>query len=158
VGSASKSHWGGLRLGWLRTPRHLSGAMARSRMSMDLGAPVLEQLVLAQLLNSGATLAQSTRDSLRDNRDWMIAELQRLLPEWKPNRPAGGLSLWCQLPQPRSSALARQLRSVLLAPGSTFAVEGHGLEHYLRLPFAQERADLEQALPAIAEAWHKVAA
>jgi DNA-binding transcriptional MocR family regulator len=125
---------------------------------MDLGAPVLEQLVLAQLLNSGATLAQSTRDSLRDNRDWMIAELQRLLPEWKPNRPAGGLSLWCQLPQPRSSALARQLRSVLLAPGSTFAVEGHGLEHYLRLPFAQERADLEQALPAIAEAWHKVAA
>ncbi|QIV87194.1 PLP-dependent aminotransferase family protein [Glutamicibacter mishrai] len=158
VGSASKSHWGGLRLGWIRTPRHLSGAIARSRMSMDLGAPVLEQLVLANLLNAGTSLAQSAREGLRDNRDWMIAELQRLLPEWKPNRPAGGLSLWCQLPQPRSSALARQLKSVLLAPGSTFAVEGHGLEHYLRLPFAQDRADLEQALPAIAEAWHKVAA
>ena len=156
VGSASKSHWGGLRLGWLRVPRHLAGAIARTRMSADLGTPVLEQLVLANLLNSRTTLAQTTRDTLRENRDWMIAELQRLLPEWKPNTPAGGLSLWCQLPQARSSALARKLKSVLLAPGSTFAVDGSGLEHFLRLPFAQERSELERALPLIADAWQKV--
>lgn len=156
VGSASKSHWGGLRLGWLRAPRHLAAALARARMSMDLGAPVLEQLVLASLLSSGQTLSEATRTALRDNRDWMIGELARILPDWKPNLPAGGLSLWCHLPQPRSTALARRLKAVLLAPGSTFAVEGHGLEHYLRLPFAQDRAQLEAALPAIAAAWVQV--
>ncbi|MFJ2621788.1 PLP-dependent aminotransferase family protein [Glutamicibacter sp. NPDC087344] len=157
VGSASKSHWGGLRLGWLRAPRHLVAALARARMSMDLGAPVLEQLVLANLLTSGKSLSDTTRATLRGNRDWMIGELGRILPDWEPNRPAGGLSLWCHLPQPRSTALARRLKSVLLAPGSTFAVEGHGLEHYMRLPFAQERAQLELALPAIAAAWNQVA-
>src|SRR5699024_11128211 len=130
--------------------------LARARMSMDLGAPVLEQLVLASLLSSGQTLSEATRTALRDNRDWMIGELARILPDWKPNLPAGGLSLWCHLPQPRSTALARRLKAVLLAPGSTFAVEGHGLEHYLRLPFAQDRAQLEAALPAIAAAWAQV--
>lgn len=158
VGSASKSHWGGLRLGWIRSPRHMAGALARSRMSMDLGAPVLEQLVLANALASQPVLSVATRNGLRENRDWLIGELGKLLPDWEPNRPAGGLSLWCHLPQPRSSALARRLKGVLLAPGSTFAVEGHGLEHYMRLPFAQDRAQLQQAVPAIAAAWRQVAA
>lgn len=157
VGSASKSHWGGLRLGWIRTPRHLAGAMARARMSMDLGVPVLEQLVLKNLLNSGAALSGETREQLRSNRDWMLEQLAQYLPDWEPNRPAGGLSLWCHLPTPRSTALAQKLKSVILAPGSTFAVDGHGLEHYVRLPFAQSRAELEKALPAIIQAWKQVA-
>lgn len=157
VGSASKSHWGGLRLGWIRTPRHLSGAMARARMSMDLGVPVLEQLVLKNLLNSGAALSDETRAELRGNRDWMRGQLAQRLPDWEPNHPAGGLSLWCHLPTGRSTALAQRLTSVILAPGSTFAVDGHGLEHYVRLPFAQSRAELEAALPAIVQAWKQVA-
>ncbi|WP_313814751.1 PLP-dependent aminotransferase family protein [Glutamicibacter sp.] len=157
VGSASKSHWGGLRLGWIRTPRHLAGAMARARMSMDLGVPVLEQLVLKNLLNSGAALSDETRAQLRGNRDWMLGQLAEYLPDWAPNRPAGGLSLWCHLPAPRSTALAARLKSVLLAPGSTFAVDGHGLEHYVRLPYAQDRAELEKAMPAIIQAWKQVA-
>ncbi len=157
VGSASKSHWGGLRLGWIRSPRHLTGAIARSRMSMDLGVPILEQLVLTNLLNSGKALSEQTRDQLRGNRDWMLEQLAVHLPDWRPNKPAGGLSLWCHLPSPRSTALARKLTSVLLAPGSTFAVDGHGLEHYVRLPYAQGREELEKALPAIIQAWRQVA-
>ena len=153
VGSASKSHWGGLRLGWIRAPRHLLGALGKARLSTDLGAPVLEQLVLANLVNEGKDLGPAGRQRLRENRDWMLEQISTLLPDWRVDKPAGGLSLWCQLPAPRSTALAREVKSVLLAPGSSFAVEGHGLEHWVRLPYAQERSQLELALPAIAEAW-----
>ena len=50
VGSASKSVWGGLRLGWIRAPHSLVDQLVRARVGMDLGAPVLEQLVLIRLV------------------------------------------------------------------------------------------------------------
>ncbi|MHA7159295.1 MocR-like transcription factor YczR [Glutamicibacter endophyticus] len=155
VGSASKSHWGGLRMGWIRAPRPLIGALATGRMVLDLGAPVLDQLVLASMLERRQPL--HGRAELRANRDWLHAELARVLPEWTVRKPSGGLSLWCQLPAPRSSALCRTVRGVQLAPGSTFAVDGHGLETWLRLPYALPREDLAAVLPRIVEAWHAVA-
>ena len=50
IGSASKSFWGGLRLGWLRAPHARMDALTQARLGLDLGAPVLEQLVLTRLL------------------------------------------------------------------------------------------------------------
>ena len=46
VGSASKAFWGGLRIGWIRAPHGRMERLIRARLSLDLGAPVLEQLVL----------------------------------------------------------------------------------------------------------------
>lgn len=157
VGSASKSHWGGLRLGWIRAPQALMGALTSQRMSMDLGTPVLEQLVLAMLLRERPGLDETTRQSLRGKRDWLIAELSRQLPSWRVSCPPGGLSLWCNLPQAKGSLLAQQVRGVRLAPGPHFAVDGHSLEHWLRLPYALPREALARALPPIVAAWHAVA-
>jgi DNA-binding transcriptional MocR family regulator len=53
VGSVSKPFWGGLRVGWLRAPADRMDAMVRSRLSLDLGVPVLEQLVTTDLLRNG---------------------------------------------------------------------------------------------------------
>lgn len=158
IGSASKSHWGGLRLGWIRAPRPLAAGLARVRMSLDLGAPVLEQLVLARLLETGAGLSAETRGGLRGNRDWLLAELGARLPGWEARRPEGGLSLWWNLPAPRSTALAAEAArgGVLLAPGSTFAVGDHGLERWIRTPYALGRESLEAAVPVIARAWDRV--
>lgn len=158
VGSCSKSHWGGLRLGWIRAPRSQTAGIAQVRMSLDLGAPLLEQLVLARLLASSPGLAPDSRERLRSNRDWLYAELSRL-PGWTIRRPAGGLSLWCNLPSASSTALAAETsrQGVLLAPGSTFAVEDHGLERWIRVPYALSREELEVALPVICAAWDKVA-
>ena len=50
IGSASKSFWGGLRLGWIRAPHGQMDRLTHARVGLDLGAPVMEQLVLARLL------------------------------------------------------------------------------------------------------------
>ncbi|WP_189350918.1 MocR-like transcription factor YczR [Zhihengliuella salsuginis] len=158
IGSASKSHWGGLRLGWIRAPHALAGGLARMRMTLDLGAPVLDQLVLARLMERGSGLAPETRERLRATRDAVLERTAELLPGWTARRPGGGLSLWFELPRPVSTALAAaaERRGVLMAPGSAFAVEDHGLEHWMRVPFAQAGHELEWALPRIAQAWDDV--
>ena len=59
IGSASKSFWGGLRLGWIRAGHADMERLTHARVGLDLGAPVLEQLVLARLLGSGAGAARA---------------------------------------------------------------------------------------------------
>ena len=54
IGSASKSFWGGLRLGWVRAPLADMDRLLQARIGLDLGAPVFEQLVLADLLDRAA--------------------------------------------------------------------------------------------------------
>lgn len=159
VGSMSKTAWGGLRIGWLRAPRHLIGALARARMSLALGAPVLEQLVTAELLRDGNGLDPERRIALRQQRTELIDGLGRSLPEWQTSVPAGGLSIWWRLPLARSSAFARAAADerVLLAPGSTFAVDGAGLEPWVRTPFALPAEVLADAVPRLARAWSRVA-
>ena len=40
IGSASKSFWGGLRLGWVRAPLADMDRLIHARVGLDLGAPV----------------------------------------------------------------------------------------------------------------------
>jgi len=53
---------------------------------------------------------------------------------------------------------AAERRGVLLAPGSLFAVDGRGLERWLRTPYALDELTLRRAADAIATAWADVAA
>ena len=108
VGSASKSVWGGLRLGWIRAPHHLVDPLTRARVGLDLGAPVLEQLVLTRLVTGefDAVLAAHRR-RLRVQRDALVAALAKQLPDWTFRKPAGGMALWCHLPQPRERPRSR---------------------------------------------------
>ncbi len=126
---------------------------------MDLGAPVLEQIVLSLLITERAGVDEPTRTRLRENRDWLHAGLAEAVPGWKIRKPAGGMSLWCNLPAPRSMALAAQAKKsgLVLTPGSVFAVDDHGLDRWLRVPYALDRSELEVALPLLADAWKAVA-
>src|SRR5690606_14860922 len=82
VGSASKSIWGGLRLGWIRAPHALVDRLTRARVGLDLGAPVLEQLVLTRLLTGDLdAVVRGQRARLRDQRDAMTAALAEHLPD-----------------------------------------------------------------------------
>ena len=56
VGSLSKPFWGGLRIGWIRVPSDRMDAFFKARLSLDLGAPLLEQLVATDLLRDGGDL------------------------------------------------------------------------------------------------------
>ena len=80
VGSASKAYWGGLRLGWIRAPRGMEGRLTDVRVGLDLGAPVLEQLVLARLLEQGDAVVEGHRVRLREQRDALVVRRRRATP------------------------------------------------------------------------------
>ena len=154
IGSASKSFWGGLRIGWLRVPDSRSSTMIAARLSLDLGAPVLEQLVLLQLLASENEIMGWRRAQLRASRDALMAALQAELPSWTVTPPRGGLAIWAELSEPVSSTLTSvaERHGLLLASGPSFAPEG-GLERHLRLPYTLPPASLVQAVRRLRLAW-----
>ncbi len=157
VGSASKSFWGGLRLGWIRAPHGTMERLTRARVAMDLGAPVMEQLVLARLLADGAPVLGEHRVRLREQRDRLAAAIGEQLPEWRFRLPAGGLTLWCELPLPLGTALAAEAErlGVIVAPGPVFATEG-GLDHFVRVPWTRPGDELEEAARRLGAAWSVV--
>jgi GntR family transcriptional regulator / MocR family aminotransferase len=53
LGTASKSLAPALRLGWIVCPTRLLGALTEDKRLSDRGSPVLEQLALATLIESG---------------------------------------------------------------------------------------------------------
>ncbi|WP_265443949.1 PLP-dependent aminotransferase family protein [Flexivirga meconopsidis] len=158
VGTGSKTLWGGLRVGWIRAPHKLVGAIATARLTLDMGAPVQEQLVTASMIRDHGGLPVDAADCMRESRTAVLA-LREALPDWSVTVPRGGLLLWWRLPAARSSALVRAAaeRGVRMVPGSAFAVDGRGLESFVRTPYALRADELHEAVPRIAAAWHAVA-
>ncbi|WFR84543.1 PLP-dependent aminotransferase family protein [Arthrobacter sp. Y-9] len=160
IGSLSKTHWGGLRIGWARSSAENIQRMARARTPLDLGGPVAEQLAGRHILQHDLPGLGPRLTELRAQRDVLLALLEEHLPEWRTEIPDGGLSVWCRLPRQGahgeavSSAaltlLAAQ-RGVRLAAGPRFGVGG-AFEHFLRLPFTLPANDLERGVLALKEA------
>lgn len=138
AGSVSKSHWGGFRLGWLRASADLVNRLTVARRSLDLGSPVLDQLVVAELLAGTDRLPAQRREQLVAQRDALAGALRTRCPQWSFRLPQGGLSLWCRLPAPMSSRLAVSAQNfgVWVVPAARFSPQG-GLEGWLRVPYTQ---------------------
>ncbi len=153
IGSASKAFWGGLRIGWVRAPHALVGRLVNARATLELGAAPVEQLVLSELLKQSSGLLAGRRAQLRARRDHLLAALTRLLPDWEPNRPTGGLSVWARLPEPlsRQVAAAASGHGVLVTPGPRFHVRSGG-ERHIRLPFTAPESVLTEAVRRLAAA------
>lgn len=153
LGSASKSFWGGLRLGWVRAPHALVADLTDARLGMDLGSPVLEQLVLTRLLARGPVLPGHL-DRLREQRAALVAALRERLPQWRFVVPGGGLALWCELPHGSATALTAEAerRGVAVTPGPMFA-PGGGLDRFVRVPWTRPTDELERAVDLLAQAW-----
>ncbi|MBB6626638.1 PLP-dependent aminotransferase family protein [Nocardioides sp. KIGAM211] len=153
IGSASKSFWGGLRLGWIRCPAAQMDRLTRARVGLDLGAPVMEQLVLTRLLASGPVLPDHIV-RLREQRAALVAAVSEHLPDWRFHVPTGGLALWCELPTPSATAVVAEAetRGVIVAPGPVFAAEG-GLDTFVRIPWTRRPDELTEAVRRLAAAW-----
>jgi DNA-binding transcriptional MocR family regulator len=153
IGSLSKSHWGGLRTGWIRASETLIQRFAAARTSLDLGGPVMEQLAAVHLVRALDEPLPSRLTALRDSRAALLELLAGHLPEWQTGRPAGGLSVWCRLPAPISTALTVIAPDfgIRLAAGPRFGIGG-AFERYLRVPFTLPPEQLETAVLALRSA------
>ena len=156
VGSVSKIYWGGLRIGWMRIPRHRVDHFASSRLGLDLGAPVLEQLVTVELMADHEAVVAECRSRLRAARDMLAAQVRSWVPEWSLIVPSGGMALWAELPEARSGVLSIAARNhgLRLVAGPNFAPAG-GLDRWVRLPYTVTETELEQVGPRLAAAWEE---
>jgi len=152
LGSASKIFWGGLRVGWIRADPQTVAALGRLRTTMDMASPVVEQLAVAHLIDGDEGLGPRAA-MLRGRRDHLLALIERHLPHWRAESPAGGLSLWAELPRGEATALAAIAEShgVRVAPGPRFGVSG-AFERFLRLPFTLPEEQLTMGVERLAEA------
>ena len=154
VGGTSKSLWAGLRVGWIRTSRRATDALANIRLGVDLGAPVIEQLMAAQLMNRTADAqAPSHAELITTQYRALTDAMARHLPHWTYQAPEGGLSLWCQnLTLPAHELVQRaKERGVELLPGVMFSPSQRDWSHALRLPFTSPVHDLEHAVEILGE-------
>ena len=154
IGSASKTFWGGLRIGWIRAPHALVRPLVEARATVDLAAAATEQLVLAELLAARAEIVAEQQNRMRAGRDHLLLRLAAELPEWRVLRPGGGQTLWVELGRPVSSELtaAAAAHGVIITPGHRFFPSGGGQRH-LRLPFAAPAPVLTEAVTRLAAAW-----
>lgn len=153
IGSTSKCMWGGLRVGWLRTSRYLLPGLLAARASLDIGSSALNQLIADHLITTGG-LVDRHRADLLSQRSALADAVREHLPSWRFRLPPGGLSLWCELDAPVSTALAAAAarRGVRLATGPRFGADG-ALERFVRLPYTLPNADLAEAVRRIAAAY-----
>lgn len=158
IGSASKSYWGGLRVGWIRAAPSLIARLATSRAAVDIGTPIMDQLACVALIEQHDAILDARRDELRRHRAALVDAVRRELPEWTFDDAPGGLSLWCQMPAAVSTALAAVApsRGVVIAAGPRFGVEG-AFERYVRLPFTQDEELLATAVARLAAVYRTLA-
>lgn len=158
TGSAGKSHWDGLRIGWVRASAELVNRLRAARRGLDLGSPVFEQLVLASLLAGPRDAMAERRALLAAQRDALADAVRAECPGWSFRLPPGGLSLWCRLPAPVGTRIAAVAQNfgVRVVPGSFFAPHG-GLERWLRLPYAAPVDTLREAVRRLGHAAVSVA-
>lgn len=153
VGSASKTFWGGLRVGWIRAPRPLAERLVDVRRTVDMGPGVIDQLVVLALLRDEDEMVAAQRQKLNARLLALEAALRELCPQWSWTRPRGGLSLWVELDEPISTALAQTAArvGVRVVPGPRFSADGT-LERFIRLPFALPEPLLTDAVGRLAKA------
>jgi GntR family transcriptional regulator/MocR family aminotransferase len=127
AGSASKSLAPGLRVGWLCCPPGLAAEITEAKRAEDLGAPVLDQLALADLIHSGRfdRHLRRCRARYRSRRDALAAALARHAPRLTLAGISAGLHAVAVLPggagEQRIAAEARR-RSVGVYPLSSYRI------------------------------------
>ncbi|WP_344418084.1 PLP-dependent aminotransferase family protein [Amycolatopsis minnesotensis] len=95
AGSVSKWLAPALRVGWVLAPKRYHDAIVAAKRYADLGNPVLAQLVLARLMDSGEMERQLrfARRRNRRRRDAMIEAIDAFLPGATVHGAAAGLHL-----------------------------------------------------------------
>ncbi|MFE9257339.1 PLP-dependent aminotransferase family protein [Streptomyces sp. NPDC006879] len=156
LGSLSKTHWGGLRVGWIRATGKLVTELAAVRVTADMAGSVFDQLLAVALLRGMDDVLPGRLRRLREQRTALLGALERHAPAWSWRTPPGGLSLWVDLGRPVSAALAQRARGVgvRISGGNRFGVDTGTFEHRVRLPYTLPGDRLEEGVLRLARAFH----
>ncbi|GLI27594.1 GntR family transcriptional regulator [Agromyces rhizosphaerae] len=159
IGSVGKTVWGGIRLGWIRADRGLIRRLLAQRTPNDLGTPILEQLLVAELLPRMDDILELRRTQLGERRAHLERALAERFPQWQVPHVHGGLALWVHLGSPVSSqlALAARTHDLLITAGPRFGIDG-AFERNLRIPLGYGEDVTERALDALEAAWGSMGA
>ncbi|WP_418276632.1 PLP-dependent aminotransferase family protein [Isoptericola jiangsuensis] len=157
VGSASKSFWGGLRVGWVRADAQLVGRLAQVRQAQDIATPVLEQLAVVELLGGREQILPERRDALRARRDELVDLVRRRFASWEVPSPSGGMCLWVSLRRPVATALAAAAvgEGLRIAPGPRFTPDGSHRDR-IRLTYTAPPETYPEVLDRLERAWLRV--
>ena len=114
IGSASKSFWGGLRLGWIRAPHEPDGpADPRPGRASTSARRCSSSWSCCGCSRTRPTIARpATATRLREQRDALVAALRDAPARRGEFRvPTGGLALWCELPEAARHRAGRRGRA-----------------------------------------------
>ncbi|MBM9510339.1 MocR-like transcription factor YczR [Actinacidiphila acididurans] len=155
VGSASKTVWAGLRIGWVRSTPDVVRRLVSARAYLDLGSPVVDQLAVAWLLR-GEVFEQALaarRLRARECRDDLAAALRAHTPGWEFTVPRGGMTMWVRTGDVSGSrlAVAGERLGVRVPSGPRFGVDG-AFESFIRVPFTVSGQVAKEAGARLAEA------
>jgi DNA-binding transcriptional MocR family regulator len=156
IGSLSKTHWGGLRTGWIRAPEGVLAGLAAAKSAADLGSTAYQQAIAAELVAGQYDQIVKWRTEWLRPRYAAIGEALRAhLPDctWTP--PEGGLTIWARLPgdadsDPFTQAALR--RGIAMVPGRLLSVadDADDAANYVRIAFTQPPDQLTAAIGMLA--------
>lgn len=124
LGSVSKSLSPAIRLGWMVLPEHLVGAVLAAKGEREGWASVLDQLALADFIESGHydRHIRRMRQRYRHRRDQLVGALAAYAPHITPTGIAAGLHAVLRLPPgtERSTVKAAAWQGLGLDPLADF--------------------------------------
>jgi DNA-binding transcriptional MocR family regulator len=155
IGSISKLFWGGLRIGWMHAPRDLLTRLTERRRIVDLGSPLVTQLVATHLLNGFAESMRERRVDEITHRLELVAQVaEREVPELEWSEPSGAYMVWMRLPYGDSREFAHfaMREGVAVLPGTLMSAAGAGADH-IRLALIHDDATIIEAFARLGRAW-----
>lgn len=159
LGSLTKPIWGGLRIGWVRAPAEVAARLARLKALADLGSPVLDQALAARLLPRLDALVAESEPELRARREYLEVALAESLPGWRWRTPAGGTSLWIEMPGVDSVAFAQAAlrHGVEVVAGAATDPSG-AHDSFVRVGFNYPQETLAELVRRLRAAWESMGA
>ena len=128
LGSFSKTLVPSLRIGWIRADEKLIKSLMIIKESIDLHSCGISQYILNEYLEDEVKYEkhlQDIRDDYEKKANFFCEQLDKYLPEFKYQKPKGGMFLYGNLEGVDSFALVQKCieKKVVYVPGNQFYID-----------------------------------